>query len=246
MSRSVNVSCSELDTNDLKKKELLFATLAHDLKNPVQAQLLSIKMLAEGTFGKLNSKQKEMLNIILESSNYMHDMLQSILDSYKFDNGVIYLVKKEFSAKELIQNCINEVKSFACNKNINILLDFKSDVLEVNADEIQLRRVISNILNNSLNYSYNDSDLIISVFKDNKNMIFCFENCSPEIPIEIKEHIFEKHVSGSQSGTGLGLYFVKKVIDAHNGKIYLDCNGTCNKFIFEIPLCSCQDASICW
>lgn len=228
----------------LKEKELFFATLAHDLKNPVQAQLLSLKMLANGDFGKLNSKQKDMINIILESSNYMHIMLQSILNSYKFDNGIIFLDKKEFSVNELIQNCINEVKSFAESKNIKIT--HKSSEIKLFADAIHLRRVISNLLNNSIIYSFKDSDLTISVTDTNTDIIFCIENNSPEIPEEIKEHIFEKYVSGAPTGIGLGLYFSKRVVEAHNGKIYLEGNGTSNKFSFEIPIKNLDQASIDW
>lgn len=220
----------------LKQKELFFATLAHDLKNPVQAQLLSLKMLADGSFGKLNSKQTEMLNILLESANYMHDMLQAILNSYKFDNGEIFLSKSKFIAEELMQNCINEVKSFAKSKNIKIKLKVQSSATEIFADIIQIRRVISNLLNNSLKYSFKDSELILSIMNNKNNIIFSFENNSPEIPAEIKDHIFEKYISGTQSGIGLGLYFSKRVVDAHDGKIYLEADGTRNKFVFEIPI----------
>ena len=228
----------------LDKKELFFASLAHDLKNPVQAQLLSLKMLSDGAFGKLNSSQKDILNIILESSNYMHNMLISILNSYKFDNCIIYLAKKEFSVDELIENCINEIKTFAESKNLNII--YKPCGAQIFADAIQLRRVISNLLNNSITYSFKDSNLTISILTNENNIIFSFENTSPEIPDDIKEHIFEKYVSGASTGFGLGLYFSKQVVEAHNGKIYLECQGTSNKFIFEIPKNNSTKASIEW
>jgi signal transduction histidine kinase len=241
MSRSIN---EPLNSANSKQKELFFATLAHDLKNPVQAQLLSLKMLADGSFGKLNKSQTEMLNILLESSNYMHNMLQSILNSYKYDNGVMFLVKEKLSVKELLRNCINEVKSFAHSKNIKIVFKAQTKSDEILADIIQLRRVISNLLNNALNYSYHDSDLIISILNDNDNVIFSFKNTSPEIPEDIKEHIFEKYVSGTQTGLGLGLYFSKKVIEAHCGDIFLEANGTSNEFIFKIPVYNPTHASI--
>lgn len=233
-------------SSGLEEKELFFATLAHDLKNPVQAQFLTLKMFASGAFGKLNSKQKDMLNMILESSNYMYIMLQAILNSYKFDNGIIYLDKKEFCIKELVENCINEVKTFAKSKNINIILNIDTKTKTLFADAIQLRRVISNLLNNSINYSFKNDEIIISISKNDTNLIFSIQNNSPEIPSDIKEHIFEKYVSGRETGIGLGLYFSKKVIDAHSGKIYLNSNGNSNRFIFEIPLNNLEKASIDW
>lgn len=226
----------------LDKKELFFATLAHDLKNPIQAQLLSLKMLIGGAFGELNPKQKDILGIILESSNYMHSMLISILNSYKIDNNGICLEKKEFWADELIQNCLNETKAFAQSKNIKVIYEPCKKVIY--ADNIQLRRVISNLLNNSLNYSFKNSNLVISTSVDGENIKFSFANNSPEIPIEIKEHIFDKYVSGTLTGIGLGLYLSRRVVEAHNGRIYLEANGTSNKFIFEIPMHDTEQASI--
>lgn len=232
------------------QKELFLATLTHDLKNPVQAQLMSLKMLNNGAFGELNSEQKEMLGMLIESANYMNEMLQSILVTYKFDNGVINLEKKLFNIESLLNNCINEVKALAKSKNINIVTRFDAAERNLNADENQLRRVISNLINNALNYSFKDSNLLITITNDKRNMIFSFENSSPEIPENIKDKIFEKYVSGAQSfkltGIGLGLYFSKKVVEAHDGRIYLEGKGTSNKFIFEIPLANSEQASIKW
>lgn len=241
MARSVNeVSSSDI----LQKKELFFAELAHDLKNPIDAQLLSLKMLSDGAFGRLNSEQNEIIEIILESTNYMHNMLHTILNMYKYSNCIISLTKSKFSAKDLIQNCINEIKHFACHKNIEIIFEIKNKNVEILADIIQLRRVISNLLNNALNYSFENSCLYIKIDKESDIMIFEFENSGPEITDDVKKHIFEKYFSSSKIGTGLGLYFSRKIIEAHDGKIYLNAKGTSNKFIFEIPINNSKQASI--
>lgn len=222
------------------QKELFLATLTHDLKNPVQAQLMSLKMLRNESFGSLNLEQKELLDMILESTNYMQEMLKSLLTTYKFENGVITLEKEYFYAEELTQSCINEVTAFAKNKNVKIVSDFNTQGRKLLADTQQLRRVIGNILNNALNYSYKNTELKITVENNNKYMVFAFENTSPEIPESIRTQIFDKYVTGAKSfkltGIGLGLYFSKKVVDAHNGKIYLYAKGERNKFVFEIPL----------
>lgn len=233
MSRSLKRASSKLVT--LEKKELFFVTLAHDLKNPLQALRSSLKLLIDGSFGEFNPKQKEVLNIVHETLNYMNDMLQSILLSFKLENGDVVLDKLEFSAIDLLESCINEVKALAKSKNIEILLKIETAELKLFADEIQLRRVISNLLNNALNYSFKDSKLIVTVGSNGENLIFSFENSSPEIPSDIKAHIFEKYVSNAHTGTGLGLYFSRQIVEAHGGRIYVDGSGTRNRFTFEIP-----------
>ena len=232
------------------QKELFLATLTHDLKNPVQAQLMSLKMLYEGGFGEINSEQKSIIDMVIESANYMNEMLYSILGTYKFDNGVITLEKSLFDVKELINICINEAKGLALNKNIKITQNFDIKNKKLFADEKQLRRVISNLLNNVVTYAFKDTEIKIRVKIQNNNMVFEFENSSPIIPDDIQSQIFDKYVSGAQNyktlGIGLGLYFSRKVIEAHEGKIYLQADGTQNIFIFEIPIEASKEASIKW
>ena len=233
------------------QKEMFLATLTHDLKNPVQAQLMSLNLLRKGVLGELNTEQVEMLDMLIESTTYMQEMLKSILTTYKFDNGVITLEKEYFNAELLMQDCINEIKAFAQSKSVNLICDFDSKGTKLLGDVQQLRRVISNLLNNALNYSYEGSDLYLSIKNNGKKMVFGFDNMSPVIPEHIKVQIFDKYVTGAKSfkltGIGLGLYFSKKVIEAHNGKIYLDANGERNKFVFEVPLVDeLINTSIAW
>lgn len=222
------------------QKELFLSTLTHDLKNPVQAQMMSLKLLSERTLGELNEQQQEVLDMLVESTSYMQKMLKSILTTYKFDNGQITLNKEFFNVEQLLRSCMNEVLAFAQSKNVNIICDFDIKDVELLGDVQQLRRVVSNLLNNALNYSYDNSDIRLTVANNGTSMVFSFENYSPVIPEHIKVNIFDKYVTGAKSfkntGIGLGLYFCKKIVDAHNGRIYLDAVGEHNKFIFEIPL----------
>ena len=230
------------------QKELFMTTLTHDLKNPVQAQLMSLKMLRNETLGVLSQEQKDLLDILLESSEYMQNMLYSILKTYKFDNGIIFLQKKYINVEEQIYKCIKEVSMLAKSRNINII--FKSFIKgqKVYADSEQLRRVIGNIINNALNYSYKNSDINITLKKDFDNCVFKFTNIGNPISEEKKKRIFEKYYTDNRlNGIGLGLYFSKKVVEAHNGIIYLESNGNITSFIFEIPISDTNsDSVISW
>lgn len=240
--------CKLNDTLELKRKledqkELFMATLTHDLKNPVQAQLMSLKMLKEGTLGQLSEEQNNILDILLESSEYMQQMLFTILYTYKYDNGIIELKKQTVNIDKLMQNCLREIGAFAKSRNIEIC--YKCKVDEILADQCQLRRVISNIINNAIKYSYKNSKLKIDIFTNNSNAVFSFENEGEAIPDKIKNHIFDKYITGKTS-IGLGLYFSKKVIEAHGGKIYLTTNGNLSKFIFELPIKNSLINNIKW
>ena len=218
-----------------KQKEMFLTTLTHDLKNPVQAQIMSLKLLKNGRFGELNDGQLEIISTLLESSDYVQNMLYSILKTYKYDNGMIQLNKDFIDVDLMIKRCINEVDAFAKNKNIKILYNSFINGNKLYADYEQLRRVISNLINNALNYSYKNTDFAINVSLNENKMIFTFSNVGH--PIKDKDKIFEKYyTSKNLSGTGLGLYFCKKVVEAHNGILYLETNNELSRFIFELPL----------
>ncbi|MBD5402516.1 PAS domain-containing sensor histidine kinase [bacterium] len=225
-----------------KQKETYLSTLTHDLKNPLQAQISSLKMLLNGSYGELNKEQQDIINMIIESGTFMNEMLYSILTIYKYENGIVELCKDYFQFDKLINTCIKETHSLGKEKNIN--LEFTTNLTDIEckifADEFQLRRVLSNLINNSINYGFRNSTITLSLSKIKNNIIFKIQNSSPEIPEEIKKQLFNKYASGAKLhkkfGVGLGLYFCKKIVEAHSGNIYLEANGTNNSFIFELPL----------
>lgn len=226
------------------QKEMFLATLTHDLKNPVQALLMTLKMLKNGAFGNLKPEQTEILDTAIESSDYMQNMLCSILATYKLDNGAIELKRAKFDIDDLINKCINENEALAQNRSVSIKY-INPIKCSVYADEARIRRVIGNLINNGLSHALKDTEFIIKTEKTDENLILSFTNTGYPIPETIKEHIFEKYVTGENlTGTGLGLYFSKKVIEAHGGQIYLQTKGDKITFAFEIPLKSDLKSSL--
>lgn len=222
------------------QKDLFIATLVHDLKNPLLAQISCIDQCCNGLFGELNDTQKEILSITLESANYMKDMLYTLINTYKYDNGNIKLNIKETNIAELIKTCIREIKSLAKERNLNLI--FTSNINDKDAtadvDLKQIRRVISNLLNNGVNYAYENTDFNISLETDGKFLKIAMENIGPPINEETQEHLFEKYISKANRfqkvGFGLGMYLSKQIMEAHGGSISYQGNGDFSKFILEI------------
>jgi len=238
MQKTLDNTYEELIEN---QKDLYIATLAHDLKNPLLAQISSLKLLSTGAFGEINESQHEMLNMILDSANYMHDMLFSIVRTYKENNGAIQLTKSIFNINALAENCVREIESLAAEKELVIKLNstLDKDNQYIEADKTQIRRVIDNLLNNAVKYSINNTKIIISIQKHKDLIIFNITNQSLPISSKLKVNIFKKYVCGKEynrnMGTGLGLYYCKKVIEGHGGTINLITNSNVNTFKFIIP-----------
>ena len=190
-----------------------------------------------------------MIEMILESSKYMKEMLYSLLKTGKESNGRIILARSYFNFEKLVNKCVKEIHDLALSKNIRIAInsELKSDDL-IYADEIQMRRVIGNMLNNGINYAFEKTELAIDILKSNNNIIFKITNESTEIPQSLQDHIFDKYVCGdplqSNIGIGLGLYFCKKIIEANEGEISLNAIGTKNTFMVTLPILSERNALI--
>ena len=217
---------------NITQQDLYIATLCHDLKNPLLAQKKTLELISKESFGKLNSSQQEMIQLLLNSTNYMSEMLSSLVEVYKYQNGNIALIPEKTEIDKLIFSAIDEVKSLGVDKNIRIF--YQNSNIKIMIDRLQIKRVIINILTNALSYAFENTNVIIRNYKKNGNYVFEFSCLSPEIDEKIKSTIFSKFVS-HKSSTGLGLYLSKQIIEAHNGQIYLKNNSIQNTFVFEIP-----------
>lgn len=236
------------ETQLQSQRESFVASLGHDLKNPTIAQIRSLELLINGNFGNLNDEQKEILDMVLDSCRYMNGMLSSLLATYRNYDGVITLIFENFSFTELVDECISEMIYVAKDKDVKIHLLKDFDNIKIYADRIQIKRVIMNLLSNGIKYAYKESVLKILISNNNKTLSFQFENNSPYISEEKQKAIFAQYVSFASThneiGIGLGLFASKKIIEGHNGKIFVSSykEGR-NIFGFKIPLMQSQNGT---
>lgn len=222
------------------QRETFVASIGHDLKNPTLAQIRSLELLLNGVFGKFNNEQKEILSMILDSCKYMNGMLASLLATYRNYGGAIKLQFETFSFTELLRECVSEMIYVAKDKDIIINNIFESTIY-ICADKVQIKRVLMNLISNGIKYAFKNSELKLTSLKKDNTLFFKFENKSPYICEEKQKTIFKQYVSytdtNKELGIGLGLYASKKIIEAHNGNIFVKSyKDDKNIFGFEIPL----------
>jgi K+-sensing histidine kinase KdpD len=175
----------------------------------------------------------------------MNGMLATLLATYRNYGGAIKLNFENFSFTELLQECVTEMLYVAKDKGIIINNIYENNIF-LCADRVQIKRVIMNLLSNGIKYAFKNSELkLITISKDNK-LLFNFENNSPFISEEKQKAIFKQYVSytgtNKELGIGLGLYASKKIIEAHNGNIFVKSyKEDKNIFGFEIPLIQNND-----
>ena len=221
-----------------KQRETFIASLSHDLKNPTIAQIRAIELILKGKFGKILPEQREIMEMLLDSCKYMNAMLCSVLTTYRNEKGTINLASEYVSIADIAIECIDEMIYLAKDKGIKITVENSAEKEYVWGDMVQLRRVVINLLSNSIKYAYPDTELKIKIYNEANYTCFVFENRSPYLTPEKQRNIFAKYISYSKthSGTGLGLYASKKIVEAHDGKIFVKSfENEKNIFGFMIP-----------
>ena len=224
-----------------EQKELFVATISHDLKAPTLSQIASLQMLLGEEAGKLNYEQRNIVQSILDSCKYMKELILTILTTYKFGNGAIALKYEDFDILNLTNDCINEIRGLAEAKKLTFSIYSQIENTRIiSADSLQIKRVIMNLLSNSVSNAFKNTDIRIDIVNEKGFLRFYVENSSPYIPDEILRQLFKKYASFSskytRAGFGLGLYLSRRIIEAHGGNIQAESfNNNKNVFSFYIP-----------
>lgn len=228
-----------------EEKEAFIATLTHDLKTPTNAQIRMIKLLINGAFGKLNDEQTSMLELTKSSCEYMFDLISTIVDTYRCDFKKMPISPEKFDIVDLVYSVIEETSVLFEEKIQKITVDFPSKMLEIEADRLQLKRVIFNLLSNSNIYGFEKSDIKVSLLIDGEDLVFRVENKGNPISKNDLSVVFDKCSQTAMSkknkvSSGLGLYLSKSIIELHKGTVFAQSNKDgVFVFGFEIPLKFC-------
>lgn len=203
------------------------ATLTHDLRTPLLAAIQTLKFFLDGSLGKLEDKQKVLLSTMQKSNEDLLGLVNALLEVYKYEAGKLNLCKTNFLLKDLVVQCFRELEPLAKNKNIEFNLNFKANEnLTINADRGEIRRVITNLCGNAINYTNLEGEINIEVKEQENDIIFSVADNGNGIPNEDIPNLFKRFSQGTSkkrsTGTGLGLYLSRQIIEAHGGKIWLE------------------------
>ena len=203
------------------------ATLTHDMRTPLLAAIQTLKFFLEGSIGSLDDKQKVLLATMLQSNEDLLGLVNALLEVYRFESGKLELCKTNFNVKELIVQCYNELEPLAKHKELQFNLELQiPDSLKIFADRAEIKRVITNLCGNALNYTNKNGEIKIFAKYQDGDFIFSVSDNGNGIPHEDIPNLFKRFSQGTtrkrSTGTGLGLYLSRQIIEAHGGKIWVE------------------------
>lgn len=239
----INTSRNELLKTNIKLEQInkdleAFAySVSHDLKSPLRAVSGYTNAIMEDYKEHLNDDVQEYLNLVIKNSNYMNLIINDLFRFAKTAaNEVFY---SEFNLSTLVQDTFNTVKQQYPNKNPELII---KEECTIKADLGTLKQVIVNLLSNSIKYSKTNEKPIIefgSQMVNEKKYYFIKDN-GIGFDMKFKKKIFDVfkrlHTSDAYEGTGIGLALVKRIIEKHNGDIFVkSVEGVGSTFFFHIP-----------
>lgn len=216
-------SSQKINNND---KDLFLATVAHDFKTPINAEINALKLLLNNSFGNLGGEQKEILKDILNSTFFLKDLVENVLCKNKIEQNKISLLKQTCSLNALAKLCIENLEYILRPKKQKIILKNCAENIKIKIDILEIKRVINNLISNASQYAPENSNIILEVISQKEMAGISVQDFGNGIPLEKQKEIFSKFVSYAKEynhlGCGLGLYISKKIIEAHNGIINVE------------------------
>ena len=225
--------------NEQRKNDLIMY-LAHDLKTPLSSVIGYLTLLRDET--QISKElQTKYLSIALDKAERLEDLINEFFEITRFNLSNITLQYSKINLTRLLEQLVYEFKPLLKEKNLTCNLKIQEDItLRCDANKIQ--RVFDNLLRNAAIYSFHDTEILITVEVQEKNVIIVFQNHGNTIPKEKLERIFEQFYrldtarSTSSGGAGLGLAIAKQIIELHKGTILAESEDEKNIFTVTLPL----------
>ncbi len=223
-------------------KDEFISTLSHEIRTPLTSIKGFSKTMLDNWELLKDEDKKKFLNIILEQSDRLINLVENVLDVVKINSNV-EIILKEVDLQSLIKNAIEILKINYKDKKFNIKI---SKTINSMADKDKLEQIFVNILENACKYSGKNNDIEIKIENKNDYNVVCIKNFGSYIDEIHRDKIFEKfyridnYLTSSAQGSGLGLYIAKSLIEKMDGKISLNSikNDTemFTEFLIYVPV----------
>jgi len=245
LAKELKVANERLKELDRQKSEFV-SIASHQLRSPITAIRGYISLIIEKEFGDYPSTLKEPLDRISESSRLMIKSIEDYLNISRIEQGRMKYEMSRFDITDLTKTVVGEYAPIAEKKGLDLVFS-GPEKLFVSADIGKIKQVIANLVDNSIKYTPAGSVSVkASSFKGKTRVTVA--DTGVGLAKEDIGDLFNKFIRArgankiNTSGTGLGLYVAKQMIEAHKGRIWVESEGKGkgSRFIFELPAVSLE------
>lgn len=239
---ALNDANEKLESLDKLKTEFL-SLAAHQLRSPLTAIRGYSSMLLDGSYGTFDEKQKEAINRVFESSTHLSKVVEDLLNVSKIEAGGMKYEMAPFDMEKAAKDLATDLSITAEKKGLK--LNFTTDgktPYTVNGDMEKIRQVVLNLIDNAIKYTMAGSVTVSLTKNTSINTIkLSVTDTGMGISPDEKEKLFQKFARGAggktnTTGSGLGLYLARQIVEAHGGHIVIDSPGVGQGSTFSLEL----------
>ncbi len=227
---------------DLDKLKTEFLSLAsHQLRSPLTTIKGYTSMILEGDFGEVNDKAKDAVERVFQSTVNLTKVVEDLLNVSKIEQGGMKYEMTQFNLSDISRDMSKDLAIVANKKGLKLTFESNNDTdCIVNADKEKIRQVVLNLIDNSIKYT-KEGTIDVSVRRIKDKVVFAVKDTGMGMTPEIKTTLFQKFSRGdgarmNTSGSGLGLYLAKEIIEAHKGTVGVDSEGMGKGSTFHFEL----------
>jgi len=239
--RELREAYEELKTLDKAKTEFI-SMASHQLRTPLTSIKGYLSMLLEGDYGKLNPRIITALENVSHSSDRLIRLVNDLLNISRIELGKMEVIKKPVQIEKLVKSCYQEMLSEARKKKLEFICHQpKVPLPRLKIDELKIRQVFLNLIDNAIRYT-RKGRIEINLKKKTKAVLFSIKDTGEGLSRKEKKRIFDGFTRGTAGmvlfteGVGLGLHVAKKYLDLHQGKIWAESPGKGKGSIFYVEL----------
>jgi len=228
-----------LRLNELKNNFIGMA--AHDLRNPL-GNIINYTEFLEEDKDTFSAEQIEFLTHIKSQSSFMLNLVNELLDVSSIEAGKVNLNLEQTDIVSLIARIIDLNKALADKKQMSVIFNTEFESLSISLDKQKMMQVITNLLTNAIKYSEKQTIITINVSRSENNILISVNDQGQGIPEDELNDLFKPFqktsakTTGGEKSVGLGLYIVKRIVEAHKGNIWAESKvGKGSTFFVSFP-----------
>ena len=229
-----------------KEKNELFAVIVHDIKNPTTIIKSLVELLR--TYDTNNADQQAIIDDLVVSTKQVVALSQEISKVLTLEGTTVQMFREFSNPGILIKEVVSRNTINAKNKNQTISIDIEDDIPQFSVDVVKICEVFDNIISNAIKYTNPGGKIGVRCRKISDMIQFEFSDTGLGISEDDLKKAFQRGVklsakpTGGETSSGLGLWIVKKIVEAHKGKIWIKSSlGVGSVFTIQIPIAAIDD-----
>ncbi len=230
------------EKNIQKMKTDFVSIAAHQLRTPLSAIKWSIKMILDGEAGKITASQKKWLDKTYQSNERLIALVNDLLNVSHIEEGKFLYELQKSDLKEIVKTALDENEEAIKHKELKISFKKELESFPVFVDQEKIRLAIQNLVNNAIHYTPPKGKIDLSLRSEDGQFFLSIKDSGIGISKNDQKKVFERFFRGRNaikmrtSGTGLGLFITKNIIEAHQGKIWFESQlGKGTTFFLTLP-----------